>query len=143
MPFAHVTLLAGRPPEQLHRLVAALSDCFAHVLDAPRERLRVWISEISPDGWGWRGQAFTLAFDQGLPPTAETPILQLSLLQGRPVAQHHALIAAMTDVLEQVLAVERSGIRVAISEINPDLFGIAGVPASVARKAEIEARRQG
>ncbi len=143
MPFAHVTLLAGRPPEQLHRLVAALSDSFARILEAPRERLRVWISEISPHGWGWRGEAFALAFAQGLPPTAETPILLLYLLQGRPLAQHHALIAALTDVLEQVLEVERSGIRVAISEMNPDLFGIAGVPASVARKAEIEARQQG
>jgi 4-oxalocrotonate tautomerase family enzyme len=128
MPFAHVYLLEGHPQEDVKRLVAELSSLFAEVIAAPRERLRVWVSEVPSYARG--------------PVQEETPIVQLHLLAGRPKEQHHALIAGMTDVVERVVGARRELIRICITEVAPDSFGIGGVPASIARKAEIAAREK-
>ena len=128
MPFAHVYLQEGHSKEDVKRLVTEISNLYAETISAPLERLRVWVSEIPLYAW---------AFVQ-----EETPIVQLHLLAGRPKEQHHALIVGMTDVVERVMGVRRQSIRVCITEVSPDSFGSGGIPASIARKAEIEAREK-
>ena len=46
MPAAQVHLLAGHPRARLRQLVAEISEAMAQVLDAPMERLEVWVDEI-------------------------------------------------------------------------------------------------
>jgi 4-oxalocrotonate tautomerase family enzyme len=72
----------------------------------------------------------------------EMPFIQMVLLAGRPIAQHHALIATITDTVARVLGSQRDRIRIHIAEADPDKWGIGGVPASIRRAAEIEARKQ-
>lgn len=55
MPLVRIDILEGRPPEmraELHRRVAEL---VAEVLDTPIERVRTYITEIPPEGWGIGG----------------------------------------------------------------------------------------
>ncbi len=62
------------------------------------------------------------------------------MLRGRPVEQRHRLLAELTDVLVDVLGVRRAVVRGRIVPVDPDDWGIGGVPASSARAAEIAAR---
>lgn len=58
---------------------------------------------------------------------------------GRAIEQQQKTIKAFTDLLADVLGVDRNAIR-GITEVNPDTWGSAGEPASKARAAEIAAR---
>ncbi len=70
----------------------------------------------------------------------EMPFIQMVILEGRTKEQHHALIAQVTEAVGNALGADKQRIRIHISETKPDLWGIGGVPASVRRAAEIQAR---
>jgi 4-oxalocrotonate tautomerase family enzyme len=143
MPVAHLNLLRGHPRERLREVVQQVSAAMSRILAAPADRLEVWITEVDPDLWGVAGvPASELLRDQPLS-AVEMPFVQLALLQGRPLAQHHALITEITDILVRVLGSDRDRIRVHGTEADPDKWGIGGQPASVRRAAEIAARRVG
>lgn len=141
MPMAHLNLLRGHSREQLREVVAQVSAAMARVLEAPPERLEVWVTEVDPDLWGVRGVPASELLRTQPMAAVEMPFVQLALLQGRPLAQHHALIAEITEILVRVLGAERERIRVHSSDVDPDKWGIGGQPASVRRAAEIAARR--
>ena len=128
MPVAHINVLTGHPRPVLQQLIAEVSDAFASIIGAPKERLEVWVTEIDPELWGGE---------------VEMPFLEMVLLEGRPKEQHHALIAEITAVIERVLGTAPGRVRIHIAEVSPDSWGIGGVPAAVARAAEIEARAAG
>jgi 4-oxalocrotonate tautomerase family enzyme len=143
MPMAHLNLLRGHPREKLQEVVRQVSAAMARVLGAPVDRLEVWITEVDPDLWCVRGVPASEWLRTEPMSAVEMPFVQLALLQGRPVAQHHALIAEITDILVRVLGADRERIRVYSSDVDPDKWGIGGQPASVRRAAEIAARRAG
>lgn len=62
------------------------------------------------------------------------------MLQGRPTEQRHRLLAGFTDLLVDVLGVERRHIRGRIIQVDPDDWAIGGEPASAVRRGEIAAR---
>jgi 4-oxalocrotonate tautomerase len=64
----------------------------------------------------------------------------MTLLSGRPVEQHHALIAGITEVIERALGTPPGRTRIGITTVSPDSWGIGGRPASVVRAGEIAAR---
>lgn len=68
------------------------------------------------------------------------PLVQITILQGRSTAQKHRLLREITAVVADVLEAPKERIRVCISEVHPDCWGIAGEPASEVRAAEIAAR---
>jgi len=72
----------------------------------------------------------------------DTPAVYFTalMLRGRPVEKRHRLIAEFTGLLIDILGVDRSTVRGLVTEIDPDGWGIAGVPASVARRDELDAR---
>ncbi len=49
MPIAHIHVLAGHPRPVLKQLLREASAAFAQALDAPPERLQVWITEVDPE----------------------------------------------------------------------------------------------
>jgi 4-oxalocrotonate tautomerase family enzyme len=143
MPLAHLNLLRGHSREQLREVVQQVSSAMARVLDAPADRLEVWITEVDPDLWGVSGVPASELLRTQPMSAVEMPFVQLALLQGRPLAQHHALIGEITEILVRVLGSQRDRIRVHSSDADPDKWGIGGQPASVRRAAEIAARRAG
>ncbi|MDN5751231.1 MAG: tautomerase family protein [Pseudonocardia sp.] len=125
-----VHLVEGRhPPAQLAELLTALSERYAEVLGAPLDRVRAYLTLHRPEHWATAGR-----------PGVEAPYVTAVVLEGRPVEQRHRLLAAFTDVVVEVLGVERGLVRGRLIAVHPDDWGIAGVPASVARVAEIAAR---
>lgn len=51
MPFIDVTLVEGRPPEQLRAFVSALTDAAVSTLDAPLGSVRVVVREVPATHW--------------------------------------------------------------------------------------------
>ncbi|MBN9107493.1 MAG: tautomerase family protein [Pseudonocardia sp.] len=133
MPIFEVHLVAGRhPPERLAELLRALSARYAEILESPVERVRGFVTA--------HPAAHVVA---GGEVGVEAPYVTALVLRGRPVEQRHRLIAAFTDVVVDVLGAARASVRVRIEQVDPDEWGIAGVPASAARATEIAARAAG
>lgn len=70
------------------------------------------------------------------------PFIRMVLLRGRTTEQYHRLIREITSTVANVLAMKPDRIRVQIDEVDPDRWGIGGVPAAVKRAAEIAARAE-
>ena len=58
------------------------------------------------------------------------PLVQIQILEGRPVEKIKNLIEKVTDTVEQELGAPRQSIRVIVTEIPKTHWGIAGVPVS-------------
>ncbi|WP_420465458.1 tautomerase family protein [Panacagrimonas sp.] len=140
MPACNVIVLKGHPQERLKRLVRDCSETLARVIDAPLDRLEVWVTEVEPALWGLRGIPADEVLGTAARAELEMPFIRMVLLQGRPVEQHHRLIREMTDAVARVLEMKPDRIRLQIDEVHPDRWGIGGVPASVKRAAELAAR---
>lgn len=58
------------------------------------------------------------------------PIITVKLLKGRSVEQKHGVIRGITETVCEHLAVRPEQVRVILEEMEPDHYGIAGVPVS-------------
>jgi 4-oxalocrotonate tautomerase len=56
MPIMQVFLLEGRTEEQKRRLIGALTDAAVEAIDAPRETVRVLITEMPKGHFGIGGR---------------------------------------------------------------------------------------
>jgi len=56
------------------------------------------------------------------------PILDVTLLEGRPYEKKRALIKELTDATVRALGVQPEQVRVLIREIHPSNFAVAGEP---------------
>jgi len=73
-------------------------------------------------------------------PGRVAPYFTVIVLEGRPAEQRRRLLGALTDIVVDVLGVDRRDVRGRIIQVAPDDWGIGGVPASAARRDEIAAR---
>ncbi|WP_375541345.1 4-oxalocrotonate tautomerase [Paenibacillus sp. L3-i20] len=55
MPIVTIQMMEGRTPEQVRSLISSVTDTIAEQLNAPRERIRVLVTEIPPTHWGIGG----------------------------------------------------------------------------------------
>ena len=55
MPIAHLEILVGRTAEQRAKLISEVTDAISRSIDAPKERVRVIITEIPKANWGIGG----------------------------------------------------------------------------------------
>ncbi|MBR9790347.1 MAG: 4-oxalocrotonate tautomerase [Gammaproteobacteria bacterium] len=55
MPIAHLEILEGRTAEQRAKLISEVTDAISRSIDAPKERVRVIITEIPRANWGIGG----------------------------------------------------------------------------------------
>lgn len=130
MPIVEVHLVEGRHTAAQHaELLAALSRRYAEVLESPIERVRAHLTLHAPEHWATAGE-----------PGVEAPYFTALALRGRPVEQRHRLLGAFTDVIVDVLGVDRRLVRGRIIQVDPDDWGIGGMPASAARRDEIAER---
>ena len=140
MPVAHINVLQGHSKETLKNVIRDVSDVMIEVLAAPKDRLEVWVTEMDPDLWGIEGQPASEVLKTKPRGQVEMPYVEMVLMEGRPVEQHHQILAGVTDVLVKHLGTDRGRIRVHIANCKPDNWSIGGVAAAILRKAEIEAR---
>ncbi|MBW0115178.1 tautomerase family protein [Pseudonocardia abyssalis] len=133
MPIVEVHLVEGaHTPAQHSALLAALSARYAEVLDSPLPRIRAYLTLHRPEHWTAGGE-----------PGVTAPYFTAIVLTGRPAQQRHRLLASFTDIVVDVLGVDRGVVRGRIIQVDPDDWGIAGQPASAARRAEIADRAAG
>jgi 4-oxalocrotonate tautomerase family enzyme len=141
MPVAHINVLRGHSRSQLRQLIVEASDTVARILEAPKDRLEIWITEIDPELWGVCGVPASEALQEGPLGQIEMPFIRMVIMEGRTQEQRFALMAELTEVVARTLGTDKERIRFQLTQIQPDGWGIGGVPASIRRAAEIEARR--
>lgn len=132
MPILEVHLVEGmHTPAQHAELLTAMSARYAEVLESPLERVRGYVTLHRPEQWA----------TAGVPAAGESaPYFTAIVLQGRPAEQRQRLLGAFTDILVDVLGVDRRLVRGRIIQVHPDDWAIGGVPASAVRRNEIAAR---
>jgi 4-oxalocrotonate tautomerase len=55
MPIIQVQLIEGRPKEKIAELIQNITNISAETLDAPKESIRVLVTEIPNTHWGVAG----------------------------------------------------------------------------------------
>ena len=134
MPILTYHLVQGQHEDDaLAALLTRSAVLFADVTESPVDRIRVMVDERSPQRVC---VGDTLVSESG----ASAPFFTFWLMKGRPIEQAHRLLAGFTDLLVDTLGVERSSIRGVVTMVEPEHWGIAGIPASVVRQREIDAR---
>lgn len=134
MPVAHFHVPQGIADDHQKRsLLIQSSKSYSAILQSPIERVRTFFVEYDPKSVAAAGE---IVAESGLSATYFTAIV----LAGRPVAQRRELLAAFTDLLVDILEVERTLVRGQIIEVSPENWGIAGILASAMRSAEISER---
>lgn len=58
------------------------------------------------------------------------PIIDISMLEGRPKEKKAELIRNVTDTVVETLGVPAQSVRVIIRDVPADQWGVAGVPKS-------------
>jgi 4-oxalocrotonate tautomerase family enzyme len=141
MPVANIHVLAGHPRPVLKQLLREAARAYAEVLEAPIDRVQVWITEVDPELYAIAGEPADEALTTGDRAALEIPLLRLAMMEGRPLAQAQRAITVMTELTARVLGGDPERVRVEVQYIAPERWGIGGVPASILRQAEIEARK--
>ena len=136
MPIVNFRLVAGQhSDEQIGDLLMRSSELFAEVLEAPLDRIRAFVDEVRPQAAMVGGELVAA----GAP---EAPYFDFLLFAGRPLEHAHRLLVGFTDLLVECTGADRSLIRGSVRFVDPAHWAIAGGPASIVRKAEVEARAQ-
>ena len=134
MPIVEYRLPVGHHSDaEVAELLTRSCALFAEVLECPLDRVRAAVVEVWPHAMCVGGR---MVNDGGRP----APYFTFFLLDGRPPEHRSRLLAGFTDLLVECLGSDRALVRGAVIVVPPDNWAIAGVPASVARRAEVEAR---
>ncbi len=141
MPVANIHVLAGHPRPVLKQLLREASATFARVIEAPPDRLQVWITEVDPALYAIAGEPADEVLEHTPRGQAEIPLVRMALMEGRPVEMLHRVMAEMSAVVARHLGGDPQRVRVMIDPVHPDRWAIGGVPASAARAAELAARK--
>lgn len=135
MPILHIHLVEDQySDEQTGRLLLACSDFFAETLKSPVERIRVFAHTH-------RAQRVAVGGRLVADGQSRAPYFEFVTLQGRPIEERHALLTGFTRILVDTLGVDAAQVRGACWPVDPENWGIGGVPASVLRAREIEQRQ--
>lgn len=120
MPYINAVIAEGRP-ESVHRqLVAELSQVLVDVLDSAPHDIHVMIWTLPLDRLGENGAAAASA--------DLTHNISMLLARGRSPAVLLALMARLTDVVQEVLDVPRHHVHVVLNEQDHTHIGEGGVP---------------
>lgn len=55
MPLVQINIMEGRPPEKVKALIENVTDTVAETLDAPKQNVRVLVTEMPKTHWGIAG----------------------------------------------------------------------------------------
>ncbi|SER69393.1 4-oxalocrotonate tautomerase [Psychrobacillus sp. OK032] len=59
MPFIQITIAEGRDPEKKEKLIYEITETVSAVIDAPKESIRVLLTEVPTTHWGIAGQSIS------------------------------------------------------------------------------------
>lgn len=134
MPIAHLHVVAATA-EQQRRLGAEATAVYAAALAAPVERIRVFVVSHEPSAVTVGG---VNCADDGAP----APFFTALIFADRPVEQRHRVLGDLSRLVAEVMNVDLSLVRGQVIPVDPDNWAIGGEPASVLRRAEIDARAE-
>lgn len=136
MPILNIHLVRGQyPAPAVENLLLRCSKAFADGLRCPIDRVRVFATEHDPRFMCVGGKMVSDS-------DAMAPYFSFIVLKGRSLEDRQNLLAAFTDLIVDILGVERSLVRGGIVPVEPEDWSIGGLPASHLRQAEIDDRRQ-
>ena len=69
------------------------------------------------------------------------PLVRIDIMEGRPPEMIRELHERVANLVAEVLDTPVERVRTYITQFPPHAWGIGGVPADVARSADVEARR--
>lgn len=141
MPAAIINLLKGHDRGKLKQIIREVTNAMHETLVAPKERLMVWINEVDGDLWGIAGVPASEVKDLEAVKNMEIPFVQMILMEGRPTEQLHTIMDQIAKIISENLNMNKSQVRIRISLAQPDLWSIGGIPASISRAKELEARK--
>lgn len=134
MPVVNFHLLVGQSsPEQEAALLKEACRLYSEVLQAPLERTRAFITLHEARHFAVAGE---LCSDSQL----AAPFFEFMVLDGRPQEERRRLLFGFTELLARTLGVRRDLVRGMCLCVAPGNWGIGGVPASLQRAGEIQAR---
>src|ERR1700736_5731809 len=61
MPLVRIDIMEGRPPQMIRELHSRVAALVAEILDTPIERVRTYITQFPPEGWGIGGMPADVA----------------------------------------------------------------------------------
>ena len=140
MPVANIHVLAGHPRPVLKQLLREASAAFAKAINAPADRLQVWITEIDPGLYAVAGEPADEVLERQPRAQTEIPLIRMALMEGRPLETLHRVMADLSEVTARVLGGDPQRVRVQIDHVHPDRWAIGGVPASISRADELARR---
>ena len=140
MPTAQINVLAGHPRAALRQALANVSAAMSTSLEATPDRLAVWINEVDPALWMVNGRTAEEALASWPRSEIEMPFVHVSVLEGRPTHVMMHLVREITEGVAHALGSKPERVRVVVHTVDPDVWGIGGVPASVLRAEELAAR---
>ena len=140
MPIANIHVLAGHPRPVLKQLLREASAALALAINAPLDRLQVWITEVDPALYAVAGEPADEVLQQQARAQTEIPLIRMALMEGRPVETLHRVMADLSAVTARVLGSDPLRVRVQIDHVHPDRWAIGGVPASLLRADELARR---
>lgn len=134
MPILNYHLVEGQYSQTQHqRLLLDSSRFFAEALRCPIDRIRVFINLHRPELFAVGGRPVS---DTG----ARAPYFTFVVLEGRSLEDRQKLLTGFTDIVVEVLGVERGLVRGGIVPVAPENWAIGGEPASRKRADEARAR---
>lgn len=140
MPVANIHVLAGHPRPVLKQLLREASAAFAKAIDAPADRLQVWITEVDPQLYAIAGEPADEVLQTQSRASSEIPLIRMALMEGRSVETLHRVMADLSEVTARVLGGDPQRVRVQIDHVHPDRWAIGGVAASISRAGELARR---
>jgi 4-oxalocrotonate tautomerase len=134
MPVVTFHLTAGQNTiAQQQRLLVAAADFFAKTLACPVDRVRAFVNLYQADLQVIGGRLVSESGDRA-------PYFSFIVLEGRPLETRQQLLAGFTDLIVEILGVERALVRGGVIPVAPEDWAIGGTPAALKRATEIEDR---
>ena len=132
MPILEVHLVEGaHTPAQHAELLTAISTRYAELLEQPREEVRAHITLHQPELWA----------TGAIPASGRSaPYFTAIVLADRPAELRRRLLGALTDLLVDVLRVDRRLVHGRIIPVQPEDWSVGGAPAGAPRRGQLSAR---
>lgn len=136
MPVANIQVLAGHPADVLQELLREAAATLARVMQAPVDRVQVWITQVEPALFAIAGEPADEVLRSRSLGQTEVPLIKMVLLEGRPVEKLHEVMAELSSVTARVLGGDPQRVRVQIDLVTADRWAIGGEAVSLKRARE-------
>lgn len=129
MPILEVHLVEGmHTPAQHAELLTAMSARYAEVLGSPLDQVRAYVTVHPPGLWATAGVVAS---------PRSAPYFTATVLEGGRPVERRRLLGAFTDIIVDVLGVDRRLVHGRMIAVHPEDWVLGGVPAGAARRGEL------